>query len=158
MRYMHLLSTDPRNLDGFEVASLPKPVGLVEDGLGNGFGNLRIYSSQSRILSGTLNLDHTCMLFENLIGWYRPPCSITSSTTGLLPLTDCMGSLTWEWFFTIINYFNQWTSQSHNTYLHSLISNSSVFHETSTTEMGGAAVELVVGLLLEFRRVDIVLK
>ena len=47
---------------------------------------------------------------------------------------------------------------THNTYLNSLISNSSVFHETSTTEMGGAAVELVVGLLLEFRRVDIVLK
>ena len=91
---MHLLPTDPRNLDGFEVASLPKPVGLVEDGLGNGFGNLRTYSSQLRILSGTLSLDHTCMLFENLIGWYRPPCSITSSTTGLLPLTDCMGSLT----------------------------------------------------------------
>ena len=40
---MHLLSTDPRNLDGFEVASLPKPVGLVKDGLGNGFGNLRAH-------------------------------------------------------------------------------------------------------------------
>ena len=37
----HLLSTDPRNLDGLEVARLPKPVGFVKDRLGNGFGYLR---------------------------------------------------------------------------------------------------------------------
>ena len=43
------------------------------------------------------------------------------------------------------------------TYLHSLIGNSSIFHETSTAEMGGAPVEFVVSLLLEFGRVNKVL-
>ena len=40
---MYLLPTDPRNLNGLEVARLPKPVGLVKDGLGNGFGHLQAH-------------------------------------------------------------------------------------------------------------------
>ena len=37
----------------------------------------------------------TCLLLVNLMGWYLPLVSITSSTTGRFPLVEAIGSRTW---------------------------------------------------------------
>ena len=86
----YLLCSNLWNLDTSLVQSLSERVGLVKQPLRYCFGYLSMRITIDKYKS--LSCSH--LLLVNLMGWYFPLVSITSSTTGLLPLVDCMGSLT----------------------------------------------------------------